>query len=547
MFLRARLTEPKNLSYVLVTKERTSGKAAFLVALGIFTSRIAGLVRERVLAHYLGTSAAAGAYRAALRIPNLLQNLFGEGVLSASFIPVYARLHSEGKKEEAQKLAGTILALLILSMTVFVGLGVFFSRGLISLLAPGFEGETRELTIRLVQILFPSSGFLVLSAWCLGILNSHRKFFLSYAAPVVWNTTIIATLFVFGARTAGGALGEADLTEIVALGTVVGSLLQFLVQLPKAYRLNGKLIFAREFKSSEAHTVIRNFFPALLSRGVVQISAYLDQILSSFLGATTVAAMGCAQTLVLLPVSLFGMSVSSAELPELSSVVGDSETVKGQLKNRLFHGLARINFFVIPSLVVFLFLGDSVIGLIYQSGRFKASDTLFVWWILAGYSVGLLASTQGRLCTSVFWALRDTKTPAQFAFLRVLVNGGLGLFFTFPLRAWLNLSPEHCAALLGMGSGVAGYLEFFLIKRSLAVKIGNLKNPDSKLLPIWSIAIFSAGMTYFIKKIIPFGPIPKGICTLSLFGSLYLILTYRFQIEESRVFVQSILRRVHRR
>ncbi len=165
---------------------RSRGAASF-VAAGIFLSRIAGLIRERVFAHYFGTSAAAAAFGAAFRIPNFLQMLFGEGVLSGSFIPVYANLLAHGKREEAGRVAGAVFAILSLLTSVLVLLGVLATPLFIDAIAPGFKGATRLLTISLVRILFPGAGFLVLCAWCLGILNSHRRFFLSYSVPVLWN------------------------------------------------------------------------------------------------------------------------------------------------------------------------------------------------------------------------------------------------------------------------------------------------------------------------------------------------------------------------
>ena len=127
-----------------------------------------------------------------MRVPNFLQNLFGEGVLSASFIPVYSRLLAEGEKEEADRVAGAVGAILALASAVLVLIGVLATPWLMRAIAPGFHGAKRELTILLVRILFPGAGLLVCSAWCLGILNSHRKFFLSYTAPVVWNLAMIA-------------------------------------------------------------------------------------------------------------------------------------------------------------------------------------------------------------------------------------------------------------------------------------------------------------------------------------------------------------------
>src|SRR3984957_6956930 len=205
-----------------VTRDvRYSSKLAGLVAAGIMLSRIAGLIRESIFAHYLGNSAAADAFKAGFRIPNILQNLFGEGVLSASFIPVYSRLLGEGDEETADLLAWAVGAMLALAISIFVVLGVFAAPFLINVIAPGFHGDKRELTIRLVRILFPGAGLLVMSAWCLGILNSHRRFFLSYSVGVIWNAAMIFTMLKWG-----GHSTQHDLSIILAWGSVAGSALQ---------------------------------------------------------------------------------------------------------------------------------------------------------------------------------------------------------------------------------------------------------------------------------------------------------------------------------
>src|SRR5438445_10255452 len=204
----------------------STGRLALRVAAGILLSRIVGLARLRVFSHYFGLrSDAADAFNAAFRIPNFLQNMFGEGVLSASFIPVYARLLAEGDEEEAGRVAGAVGALLFLVVSILCAVGVLATPLLIDVIAPGFHGEKRELTITLVRILFPGAGLLVLSAWCLGILNSHRKLFLSYAAPVMWSGAMICTLFAYGARSTPPRLAIA-----LASGSVAGPPLKFALQ-----------------------------------------------------------------------------------------------------------------------------------------------------------------------------------------------------------------------------------------------------------------------------------------------------------------------------
>ncbi len=322
-------------------REEQTGRGAVHVGAGILASRIFGLIRQRALAHYLGLSFAADAFNAAFRIPNFLQNLFGEGVLSASFIPVYARLIAEGDEAEATRTAGAIGTLLTLTTAVLVLIGVLATPLLIGLIAPGFTGDKRQLTIVLVQILFPGAGLLVISAWCLGIQNSHRKFLLSYSAPIVWNLAIIVALVAKG-RTDG----PAALAVVAAGASVVGSALQLLVQLPTVFRLVPRIAPSIGRGSEHVRTVIRNFVPVFVGRGVVQISAYVDTMIASFLPGGAVAALASAQVLYTLPVSLFGMAVSAAELPAMSSVAGERDEIAAALRTRLERGLRRIAFFV---------------------------------------------------------------------------------------------------------------------------------------------------------------------------------------------------------
>jgi len=485
---------------------------AVLVAAGILLSRIAGLVRERVFAHYLGNSDAAGAFKAALRIPNFLQNLFGEGVLSASFIPVYVRLLTEKEDELAGRVAGVVASMLAFAVAVLVTLGVVATPWIIGLVAPGFQGDVRELTVRVVRILFPGVGLLVMSAWCLGILNSHHKFFVSYVAPVLWNLAMIATLVAFGSR-----LGQFPLAVALAWGTVVGSALQLGVQLPFVFRYAPRIRFAFEASLAPVREVFGNLGPVVLTRGVVQLSAYIDGMIASFLGAGAVSSLGYAQTIYLLPIGLFGMSVAAAELPQMSRATGTSEEVFASLRGRLERGLRQIAFFVIPSVVAFVALGRFLVGALYQTGRFGAEDTRYVWYILVGSAVGLLAATQGRLYSSAFYALRDTRTPLRFAIARVVLTGILGYLFAFPLRP-LMISGLRAAgvplpgiaggtiglAAIGLtaSAGMAGWVEFLLLRSALGARIGTVRLPLGLQVRLWLAAITAGAAALGVARVI---------------------------------------------
>jgi putative peptidoglycan lipid II flippase len=510
-------------------KPTSIGRSAFLVAAGIFLSRIFGLVRESVFAHYFGLSFAADAFRAALRIPNILQNLFGEGALSASFIPVYARLVAQEEKEEAGKVAGAVFSILALVMSVLVVAGVLATPWLIDLIAPGFHGQTRILTIQLVRIFFPGIGLMVLSAWCLGILNSHGKFFLSYVSPVVWNIAQIAALLIFGRRSE-----LSYLAIYTAWASVIGAGLQFLVQLPVVLRLAPALRLWLGSLGENILTVINNFFPIFVSRGVTQLSAYIDTLLASFLPMGAVAALFNAQALYLLPVSLFGMSVSAAELPAMSSALGSEQQIAEALRKRIESSTKRIAFFVVPSAIAFLALGDVVAGAIYQSGKFTRADTVWVWGILAGSAVGLLAATVGRLYSSAYYALRDTKTPLRYAIVRVLLTSALGYFFALHLPGILGISPRWGAAGLTASYGLAAWVEFLLLRRGMSRRAGKIQSPVGYIARLWAAAIIAAAVAWGIRLgFHPHRPVIAAGLVLVPYGIIYLGLTAMMGVDQA--------------
>jgi putative peptidoglycan lipid II flippase len=514
------------LSTPAPSKRVASRSSALAVSTGILLSRVIGLVRDRIFAHYFGNSDAADAFRAAFRIPNFLQNLFGEGVLSASFIPVYARLRAEERHEEATRLAETVFAILFLLTSLLTFAGIFATPWLIDAIAPGFHGEKRLLTIHLVEILFPGAALLVNSAWCLGILNSHRKFFLSYAAPVIWNVAIIAAMLW-----KGGHVSEDRLAIVISIASVIGSGLQFAAQVPTVMGFLRPLHLKLAFDSEHVRTVVRNFFPVFLSRGVVQISAYLDSLLASFLPTGAVSALAYAQTLNSLPVSLFGMAISAAELPEMSSALGTHEEIGLVLRKRLENGLKNISFFVVPSAVGFIILGNVIVATVYQSGKFKTADVMFVWSVLAGSGVGLLATTSGRLYSSAFYALRDTRTPLNFAVIRVVLTVALGYLFALPLPRLLGIDPRWGVAGLTLSAGLAGWVEFALLRRALQARIGEVVASAPRIARLWVGALVSAACAYEVKRVLHFRYPWVGFCILSVFGVGYLLCTKLLGVE----------------
>ena len=468
---------------------------AALVGSGILLSRILGLVRESLKARYLGASGtiAADAFVAAFRIPNTIQNLLGEGALSASLIPVYSNALARGDKAEADRIAGAVGALLGLVASVLVLIGVLAAPVIVPLIAPGFEGEKRDLTIQLTRILFPGAALFVFSAWCLGILNSHRKFFLSYAAPVVWNLAMIAALLWYRGT------DPTMLAERLAWASVIGAALQFVVQLPAVLGVATHLKLWLGRGNDGVQRVLRNFVPAFFSRGVAQVNAFVDQIIASMLPQGAMSLLFYTQTLTILPISLFGMSVAASELPEMSSSTGEESEKAAHVRKRLEAGLRQIAYFVVPSAVAFLAIGDVIAAALYQHGRFTPADTRFTWAILAASSIGLLATALSRLFSSAFFALHDTRTPLRIAIARVVLASAIG----YPLALYgpraLGIEPQWGVAALALSSSFAAWVEFTLLRLRLGGRLGGFTVSPRHVLMLLALALIAGGAGYLVK------------------------------------------------
>ncbi len=422
----------------------TTRRSSALVSAGILLSRVSGLVRERAVGHFLGLSPAANAFAYAFRIPNVLQNLLGEGVLSASFIPVHVGLLDDGRDEDANRLAGTVLGLLAAVAGAAAVLMVLLAGPLAVLLVPGKDAAFQELVASLLRIVAPGLALLVVSAWCLGVLNSHRQFFLSYVAPVVWNLAQIVLLIAAGfyylddVSQPCGPTPElgcaappevlASLAQALAWGTLVGGALQVLVQLPAVRRLAPGVRPTFRPISEHVREVVRAFVPVVTGRGVVQLATFVDLVLASLLAGAALATLQKVTILAVLPVSLFGMAVAAAELPELSSArAGDLAGVR----RRIDTGLERAAFYVLPTMVGFVVLGDVLVAALFRSGAFGAAESRLVWIVLLGATVGLLATTSSRLLQSVLYGGGDTRSPARIAIARVVLSSILGVVLMF--------------------------------------------------------------------------------------------------------------------
>ena len=511
---------------------RSSTAASALIAIGILLSRVAGLVRTRVVAMFFGTSAYADVFAAGIKLPNMLQNLLGEGVLSASFIPVYSELLHQGRKQEAGRVAGAIFSLLFAAAGALTLFGILLAPLIVTFFMPGLDGERFALTVQVTRIVFPMAGILVLSAWALGILNSHRNFFLPYFAPVLWNAAMIATLLAFGR-----GMQPAQLVIALAWGALAGGVLQFGVQLPKVLQLERELKLGWGRRVEGVREAVRNAGPAVVGRGVVQISGYLDYFLASFLAAGALATLQFAQLFYMLPISLFAMSVAAAELPELSR---ERESGAEVLRARASGGLERVAFYVVPSFVAFALLGDTVVATLLQTGEFDRNDTLVVYFTLLAFSIGLLATTASRILSTTFFAMRDTRTPARYAIVRVALSAVLAVLLMIQFEtinierlgvripggmfSHLRIGDRPLGVVgLALGTGIAAWVEWALLKRALRNRIGAVGAGAGPLSRMFIAALAGAAAGWGVRMLLPDGlmPLISGTLVLGVYGVVY--------------------------
>ena len=547
--------------------------AASLVAIGIFASRIAGFVRQAVVAYFFGVGPHADVLAAAFKGPNVLQNLLGEGTLSAAFIPVYSRMLEAGREREAGRYAGAIFGLLLAVTAGVVLLGLLLAKPIVVALTPGLLDDAAQvaadqlainrfdLVVQGVRILFPMTGILVLSAWALAILNSHRRFFLPYIAPVLWNAAIIAALCGTAAFLIpeSGRLGHLtslspttlnQLLQAVFYGALLGGALQFVVQLPLVYRLlkGFRLSFSTRVKG--VRETLGAFGPVAAGRGAYQISSWIDVFLASQIAVGAIAALGYAQMLYVLPVSLFGMSVAASELPELSRF-NAAET--GAFMARVSAAVRQMMFLTVPTCFAYLVFGLPLVRALFERGHFDFHDSCLIYVILGGYTLGILATTASRLLQNAFYALQDTRTPARIAVLRVVISTLVSIplmFFLdrFAVASFTGTAPHGSPLFLGavglsLGATAGAWSELLWLRAVLyrQTHVGLPWRPLTTMVGVALLAVLPGALAWWLLSGWP--PVLVAGCVLGTFAGTYLALARLFRLSEMNVWAGRLRQR----
>ena len=435
-------------------EEKNVGMAAGVVGFFTFLSRILGLVRDIVLAAFLGTGMIADAFFVAFRIPNLLRRLFAEGSLTIAFIPVFTEYLTTRTRKDAFELARIVLTLLAFILVIVTLLGVLFSPWIVRLQAFGFGGSgvKYDLTVLLTRITFPYILFISLVAFFMGVLNSLRHFAAPAAAPILLNVGIIGAAYMISPYCSEPVVG-------VACGVLIGGILQVCLQIPWFLKLGLNLSPLWRPGHPGVKRIGLLMIPAVFGSAIYQLNQFVGTLLASFLAEGSVSWLYYADRLVQFPLGVFAIAISTAALPSLSTQAAKKDL--GDFQATLTHALRLLFFITLPCMAGLLVLGEPIIRIFFERGAFGAGSTEMTYYALLFYSMGLWAFSGIRVMIVAFYALQDTKTPVRVAV------AALAAYLVCSLTLMGPLKHGGLALALSIASSLQFLLLLFLLKRKI--------------------------------------------------------------------------------
>ena len=434
-----------------MSRTRTLLHDAGIVMLLILASRLLGFFRERAIADVFGVSEATDAFRLAFLLPDFMYFLLIAGGLNAAFVPVFSEYLAKGEEESAWRLAGTLLAIVVLILLAMVAVGVIFTEALTPLVAYGYRGEQRALLVVLIRYMFPAVFFTAMAGVGMGIHRAYRSFSTPMWGPIAYNAAIIGSIYLLGHRL--GVVG-------MAWGTVAGAIVNFTIQLPLVIKKGlGRIRF--DLSHPGLGRVLRLMGPAVISLSIYQFNFTLISNLASGLPEGAPTALRIGQTIVQLPLGVFAMGIGMVLLPTLSRMLANGE--RGAFLDTFSQGLRAVYFVTIPSAVGLAVLREPVIRLLFETGAFTSEDTEQAAVALLFLTVGIWAQAAIQILTQVYYSLQDTKTLVKVSLVAVAVNAVLS-FLLLRVTPW-----EHGALALALSlTSIVNMLNYlFLLKRKL--------------------------------------------------------------------------------
>ncbi|MFN8543363.1 MAG: murein biosynthesis integral membrane protein MurJ [Candidatus Binatia bacterium] len=419
---------------------RHLARRAGVVSLAVAASRVLGVVREQVFAVCFGAGRELDAFITAFRIPNLLRDLFAEGALSAAFVTTFTQTFERDGEDAAWRLASRVTNTLALVVSTICLIGIWLAPSIVVTIAPGFRaipGKV-ELTTALTRVMFPFLLLVALAAIAMGILNTRNRFGVPAAASAFFNVgSIVGGLGVaawlvpgflgaaLAALRSGGALPadpavSARAITGMAVGTLVGGMLQLLVQVPSLVHVGFRYRPLLDPFDPGVRQVLRLMGPATIGAAAVQVNVFVNNNFASYLGDGPVSWLNVAFRFMQLPIGLFGVAIGTVTLPLVSrqAARGDAVAFRATLRR----SLELVALLCVPAAAFLALLGEPVIGLVYQHGRFGAADTHAAAAALAGYALGLAGYAAIKVLAPAFYALDDARVPMAVSLLSIVTN-----------------------------------------------------------------------------------------------------------------------------
>ncbi len=432
-------------------------KAAGIMSVATFISRVLGFVKDMILAVYFGATGLSDTFFVAFRIPNLLRELFAEGSMSSAFIPVLTEYQTKNGKDEAKRLVRITFTFIMIFVGLICLIGIIFAPSIVTAIAPGFLSmpEKFSLTVLLTRVMFPFLLFISLAALIMGALNSRRIFFIPALAPAMLNISIIVTVISLASKMEQPIIA-------VAIGVALGGFVQFAFQIPSFLKSGYSIRPEYDLRHPGLKKMSILMLPATMGMAVNQINIFVSTILASYLAAGSITYLYYSMRLIQFPIGIFGVAMGMAVLPTLSE-----HAVKGEydkLRDDFSFALRLLFFITIPAMTGLIALREPIVNILFQRGKFDYAATAGTADALLFYSLGIWAIVGVRIVTVSFYSMQDTKTPIKILVVTVMTNIILSLILMRPLK--------HSG--LALANALASTVNFILLFYFLRKKLERL-------------------------------------------------------------------------
>jgi putative peptidoglycan lipid II flippase len=409
------------------TSSSRLARSAASAAAATITSRILGVVREQVIASYFGAGAATDAYNVAFRVPNLLRDLFAEGAMSAAFVPTFTRYLVTSGKESAWRLSNHVINALIIVTGALVLLAIVFAQPLIvAFTAEKYTSDPAQLalTVQMARIMLPTLTLIALAAALMGMLNTLHHYFIPALSPAMFNVmTIICAVALVPVMP---AFGFHPIVAI-AIGTLLGGVAQLGLQWPTLHKEGWRYHLDVDWRDEGLRRMLTLMGPGAIGMAATQFNVFVNTLLATSTVEGAVSWLNYAFRLMYLPIGLFGVSIATATLPAVSRQTTERDF--GAVRETVTNGLSLMLMFNIPSMVGLMVLAQPIVRVIFERGRFDATDTVETALALQFYAVGLIGYSVVRILSPVFYALGRNRTPVMVSMAAVIVNAALNYSF----------------------------------------------------------------------------------------------------------------------